>query len=87
MKHLLIALTFLTTVHTTVDACTIKLLKTKPDAKTHYLENGKTFSKTMVERLKDQCRFDVRVMTAQENHDFKVKRLEKRLAKLKSKEI
>jgi len=65
-------------------ACTINLVKTKPDAKTFYLPNGDSFTSKNIEKLTPYCDFKMRTMTAEEYKEFKINRLKRQLSKLQA---
>ena len=84
MKELLIAT--LLTLSTAASAnCVIKVQVKKPKAKTYYLHDGTTISKKVREALKEQCKFDVSVMSVDDQEALLRAQFEKRLKKLRKK--
>lgn len=63
--------------------CTIKLLKKSPTSKTAYTLKGESISDSIINKLRPQCNFELRLMSLAEKRHFDIKNLQKRLVKLK----
>jgi hypothetical protein len=87
MKSILFVSTLLLLISSQVKAstCNLTLLKKTASAKTAYTIAGETISKRVIEKLSTQCNIKLVVMSEKQKKALDIARLEKRLAKLKSK--
>lgn len=63
-------------------ACSINLFKKKTSAKTAYTANGQSISASIIKKLSNECKFNIKLMSEKQIKKMAITRLQAKLLKL-----